>query len=453
MLGQLEVFIQILLTILFGAILGLETETREIEQKGKAKANKNEKERIGGVRTYTVISLFGGIAGLFFLLEQFTLVYILFIAIIGLILAAYVLNVQIKHAFGLTTEVAVLIAFIIGFLTTSKLLPIWVVLVILVMLAFFLSQKRGIGILINKIQHKELIDVVKFSLVAIVILPILPNTNIKVIDLANLVGFSIDNQQVGNITLLNPFNTWLIVVLVSGINLFGYFLSRLVGTKRGLLLTAAISGFISSTSAIISFAAKSKTKENKNNAMSFAGAAMISNAFSFFTIALLMFVNSREFFIKGIWSFVIMFVVGIVIGLIYIQSNRNNTKNEYEIKYEPFSVVPAIKFVLIIVGLTLLIQVLQLFQVNQVLVLAITALSGFTGMDAATIAFSNLANGGVVSMQIGILSLILANAINFFAKIAYSLIGGSKQFFTKLTIGLVLSAIIGLLGLLIMNLF
>ncbi len=453
MIGQLEVFIQILLTILFGAILGLETETREIEQNGKLKATKKEKERIGGVRTYTVISLFGGIAGLFFLLGQFTLVYILFIAIIGLILAAYVLNVQIKHAFGLTTEVAVLIAFIIGFLTTSKLLPIWVVLVILVMLAFFLSQKRGIGVLINKIQHKEIIDVVKFSLVAVVILPILPNMSIKVIDIANLVGFTVENSQVGNITLLNPFNTWLIVVLVSGINLFGYFLSRIVGTKRGLLLTAAISGFISSTSAIISFAAKSKTKENKNNSLSFAGAAMISNAFSFFTLALLMFVNSKQFFVKGIWSFVIMFIVGIVIGLVYLYKNKNNAKHDFEVKYEPFSVYPAIKFVLIIVGLTLLIQVLQLFQVNQYLVIVITALSGFTGMDAATIAFSNLTRDGVIPMQIGILSLIFANAINFLAKIIYSLIGGSSQFFRKLTIGLVLSAIIGLLGLLLMNVF
>lgn len=453
MFGQFEVFIEILLTILFGAILGLETETREIEQKGKIKATRNERERIGGVRTYTVISLFGGIAGLFFSLQEYTLVYILFIAIIGLILSAYILNVQIKHAFGLTTEIAVLIAFILGFLTTSRLVEIWVVLVILVMLAFFLSQKRGIGLLINKIQHKEVIDVVKFSLVALVILPILPNTSIKIIDIARLAELTVENQQVGNITLLNPFNTWLIVVLVSGINLFGYFLSRIVGTKRGLLLTAAISGFISSTSAIISFAAKSKTKENKNNGLSFAGAAMISNSFSFFTISLLMFVNSKQFFIKGIWPFVIMFVVGIIIGLVFLYRNKGGPKNSFEIKYEPFSVFPAIKFVLIIVGLTLLIQFLQLFQVNQILVLGITALSGFTGMDAATIAFSNLSKDGLITVEIGIISLILANAINFLAKILYSLIGGSKQFFRKVTLGLVLSAIIGLLGLLLMNLF
>jgi len=451
MASQIELFVEILLTILFGAILGLETETREIEQKGKVKAVKNEKERIGGVRTYTVISLFGGIAGLFFTIGQLPLVYILFAAIIVLILAAYILNVQIKHAFGLTTEVAIIITFILGFLTTSRLLPIWLILVILVMLAFFLSQKRGIGALIKKVEHKEIIDVVKFSLVAVVILPILPNTNIKVLDIANLIGFQLDNQNIGNINLLNPFNTWMIVVLVSGINLFGYFLTRIVGTRRGLLLTAAISGFISSTSAIISFAAKSKTKENKNNAMSLAGAAMISNSFSFLTIGLLMLVNYKQFFAKAIGVYVIMFIVGIVIGLYYLYKNKSETKHDVTIKYEPFSIIPAIKFVLIIVGITLLIQVLQLFQVNHFLVLAITALTGFTGMDAATIAYSNLAKEGAVTLQLGIISLVLANFINYIAKIVYSRIGGSAEFTKKLMVGLLLTGIIGLFGLLAIN--
>lgn len=447
--GQLETFALILLSLLFGAILGLETETREIENKGKALAQKKEKERIGGVRTYAVISLFGGIAGLFFSMQQYVLVYILFLSVTGLILAAYILNVQIKHAFGLTTEIAVLISYILGFLTTAKLLPLWIILVILVFLILFLSQKRGIGALIHKIEHKEIIDVVKFSLIAIVVLPILPNANFKIIDLARLLGISLPSTEISNITIINPFSIWFIVVLVSGINLFGYFLSRIIGTRRGLLVTAAISGFLSSTSATISFAAKSKTKENKGNYMSLAGATLIANAFSFITIAFLMFVNNRDFFIKAIAPFFLMFLAGCVIGTYYLYKNRSHAKHEIAIKYEPFSVLPAIKFVLIIVGITFVIQILQLFQVNNFLVVGITALSGVTGMDPSTIAFSNLARDGVITMQIAVISLIVANTINFIAKIFYSFIGGSKQFALHVTFGLIMSAIIGLLGLLL----
>src|SRR5258708_2368476 len=170
---QTDLFIKILLTILFGAILGLETETRSRELDGEKHVKQQEKSRIGGVRTYTVLALFGGVAGILFTLGQFVIVYILFVAVILLIIAAYVLNVQIKHAFGLTTEIAVIITFTLGFLTTASLIPLWLILVILVLLTFFLSQKRGIGRLISKIQHKEVIDVIKFAMVAVVILPVL----------------------------------------------------------------------------------------------------------------------------------------------------------------------------------------------------------------------------------------------------------------------------------------
>ena len=42
---QSELFIRIILTIIFGSILGLETETREIENKGKKKALKEAEKQ------------------------------------------------------------------------------------------------------------------------------------------------------------------------------------------------------------------------------------------------------------------------------------------------------------------------------------------------------------------------------------------------------------------------
>lgn len=441
---QIDLFLEVILTIVFGAILGLETETRQKEIKGKKIV---EKERIGGVRTFVIICLFGGIAGIFFAMGQFILVYILFFAVIALTIAAYILNVQIKHAFGLTTELAVLIAFVIGFFTTSKLIPLWLIISILVILVFFLSQKRGISSLINQIEHKEVIDVIKFALVSIVVLPILPNTNIKIIDISSALNIPISNPQIESITLINPFSLWLIVVLISGINLFGYFLSRIFGTKRGLLLTAVISGLISSTSATISFASRSKGKLNKGNSMALAGAASIANAVSFITIGLLILVSNRELFNKSIAILMLMFVSGIIIGLVLLYKDKGKVNGEFTIKYEPFSVFPALKFVSIILLITIGIQFLQLFKVDQILVVGITAISGITGMDAATIAFANISKDGLISIQIAIISLLAANAINFFAKYIYSRLTGSKEYSNKLAIALTLTAIIGLLGL------
>ncbi|MDQ7021241.1 MAG: hypothetical protein Q9M91_05415 [Candidatus Dojkabacteria bacterium] len=97
-MAQTEILIRIILTIIFGAILGLESETREIANKGKIKAIKDEKSRLGGLRTYSVLSLFGGIAGLFYIKEIEILSYIMFTSVMVLIISAYIMNVQLKQA-------------------------------------------------------------------------------------------------------------------------------------------------------------------------------------------------------------------------------------------------------------------------------------------------------------------------------------------------------------------
>lgn len=444
---QSEVFIKILLTIIFGAILGLETETREIEKIGHKKADAEEKGRIGGVRTYTVISLFGGIAGLFYNAHEYLLVYILFSAIILLILAAYILNVQVKRAFGMTTEIAIIITFILGFLTTSELVPVITVLIILVLLTFFLSQKRGIGQLIHKIGHQEVIDVIKFGLVAIVILPLLPNKDFYLSDLTNALNLqNVNLEQFKNFVILNPFQTWFIVVLITGISLAGYFLSRIFGKGRGILLTAMVSGIISSTSATISFATKDK-KNPGNHYWLYAGAVLISTAFSYTILALFIFIGSRDLFLKIYPFLLIMFTTGFVVGLIYLAKQKLiHSKGDFEVKYEPFSIGPAIKFVSFIVAIKLLIQFLQILHINNNLLIAITALSGVVGMDAQTIAFSGLVSSGVITITIGILAFLLTNIINYLAKISYAYLLGTRKFLYLLILGLIIMALSSLVG-------
>jgi hypothetical protein len=55
-MSELEILARILLAIAFGAVLGLETETRGLSGTG-AKRTTLLKQRIGGVRTYTVLTL------------------------------------------------------------------------------------------------------------------------------------------------------------------------------------------------------------------------------------------------------------------------------------------------------------------------------------------------------------------------------------------------------------
>ncbi|MFS8131478.1 MAG: MgtC/SapB family protein [Candidatus Dojkabacteria bacterium] len=436
-----DIFIKILLSVLFGAILGLETETREIEKVGEKQASQEAKTKIGGFRTYTLISLMGGISGILFLNKLEFLSFGLFFALLGFLLIAYFMNVKIKEAFGITTEIAIVITFILGFLTTSSIIKLEVVLVVLVLMAFFLSQKRGFGKFISKIDHKEVIDVFRFGLIALVILPIFPNRVFTILDLTSLFGINdLGNSSLKGFTLGNPFQIWMIVVIISGINLLGYILSRITGEKIGLFFTSIFSGLISSTSGIISFATKSK--ENGENLL-LAGAAIISNAVSFIIVAGLLLISNKELFQAALPIMTAVFIFGLVLGCILIFLFRSDT-NKFSAQYQAFSVLPALKFVGIIIVLSLLVQILELGNVSTIIVILVTALSGVTGIDAPTIAIAGLITSGVITVDTGFSAFLLTNLVNFIAKAVYAYTIGTKNYAKYLSIGLILTAVVGL---------
>lgn len=440
MLGS-EPLIRILLTVLFGAILGLETETRSRTKKN------SEPNKIGGLRTYTILSLVGGVSGLLYAANEYVLAYITFVGIGALVLAAYILNVQIHKAFGLTTEIAIIITYLIGFLTTSELIDIEVVLVILVLLAFFLSQKRGFGGLIEKINHQEIIDVLKFALVSIVVLPILPNKTYTILDAISTLGIS---NNVGNISskilsinIINPFTIWFIVVLISGINLFGYILSRIIGTKKGIILTAIVGGFLSSTSTTVGLAIKSKGRSKKKSRL-YAGSALIANAVSFIAISILIALLSISLLNQLIPAILGMFTIGMFVGIVLVLVERDSAEEELKIDYEPFSILPAIKFVAVIVLLIIGIQLLQILD-GDILLLIATSASGIIGLDAPTIAVSQLLDAGRISTDLAIAMFLLTNTINFLTKIFFGFFEGSKHFAIALSIGLLVTLLGSLL--------
>jgi uncharacterized membrane protein (DUF4010 family) len=76
----------------------------------------------------------------------------------------------------------------------------------------------------------------------------------------------------------------MIVVLITGIDVFGYILGRMVGNKNGFALTSFMAGFVSSTSATQSLAQRSNNTRFVNHLV---GAAVLANLASFLQIFLL----------------------------------------------------------------------------------------------------------------------------------------------------------------------
>jgi uncharacterized membrane protein (DUF4010 family) len=434
---------RILLSTVLGAIIGLETETRELEKHDHDIEKVDERSRIGGVRTYTLISLLGGIAGLFYTADDKIIATVLFISIILFLLIAYYLNIQLKKAFGMTTEIAILITFISGFLVTSSIVNIEVVLFVLVLLSFFLSNKRGIGKLITKVKHYEVIDLIKFGLVSLVILPLLPNRDIYLNEVLTL--FSLENtaSNTTNLILINPFQIWLIVVLISGLSIGSYIVSKVFGEKNGLTISALLSGFISSTSSLVTFALKTR---HGGSAKQFAGASLMSNATSFITVGTLIFLTNASFGKYLFPLFGVLFVSSLLLGIYLLMSQH--ARNNLASKYESFTLVPALKFVGIILVLKIFVQVTLNTNLGLGVLMLGTALSGITGIDAPMVATAALVLDGIIPPETGLVIVLLINAVNYIAKVAYSRMNGTKAFTGYVSAGLLVSFISSLIILL-----
>lgn len=415
----------ILFSIVAGIVLGLESETR-------ASSKIEEKSKLGGIRTYTILSIVGAIAGIFSDKEMPAFSLLLFFSIFCMIIVAYFYNIKVRQAFGLTTEVAVIMTFTIGFFATSMIIPVQLNIVFLVVLLLFLSSKEAINKLIKNIEHSEVVDFIQFALVALVILPFLPNQNIFLSDV--LLWLQIDgihiSEAFSNFLIFNPYAIWFTVVLISGFDLFGYVSTKFFGEKRGLYLAGFFSGIVSSTSATVAFAKKSKSEPASSKLL--AGSVMLANGASFLLLFAMMLVANYEFGIKALPILLTFFVVSMVYGtILFLQSSGQSTKG-FKPKHTPYSVVPAIKFVFLIVLVSIGVQLLQMANTSDELIIFVTALSGLVGVNAPVVATATLFGSGIFTLETAVIAFFLINVVNFVGKVIYAFIFGEKKFSTNI---------------------
>ena len=191
-----------------------------------------------GVRSFTLISLIGGLVGVF-AIEQGS--WILASGILSITVAIFGHTYFIArhtNVSGMTTELAAIAMFLVGALATSGNMVAAVVLGGAVTL--LLHWKMPMHTAVANIGETEFQAIVRFVLITLVVLPVLPNENF------------------GPYAVLNPWKIWLMVVLIVGLNLVGYIALKVTRGKRGALLGGVLGGLISSTATTVSHATRSR---------------------------------------------------------------------------------------------------------------------------------------------------------------------------------------------------
>lgn len=429
--------VKILLAFVLGAVVGLE---REINERKEVVGDTSKKSAVLGLRSFSIISGLGALCGLLYF--HFPIVSAITVAsVFVLMIAYYILDSQFTKDIGMTTELAIIFTFVIGFLLAAGIIPIQLLIALTVILVLLMSRKENIKEFVEDISRNEINALVSFGMLTFVILPFLPNQAYALVDFGNTKEFfqniGISSNQFLTTPLFNPFVIWLIVVLITGVDLLGYVLERSLGSKSGFFLTSLIGGIVSSTATTISIAQESK---NSRESTQLVSGAIFSTLVSFLPLAFLLVTLNLSLFVFFIPVLITLVFTTFAVGVYFLYSSKNEEINldEKKIteKHKIFDLVAALRFVGIFLMISLASKFALLFFGNAGFLTA-TGLGALSGLDAVVVSTASLA-GSTIGLKIGIWALVLANSANLIAKAIYSFMEGSREFAYKYLVSILI---------------
>jgi uncharacterized membrane protein (DUF4010 family) len=195
--------------------------------------------QLAGIRTFALITVLGAVSALLASSFGGWIVGLGVLGLAALLVAGNLAQPAVKAIDpGLTTEIAALVTFGVGaYLVVGHTA---VAIAIGGAVALLLHWKAPLHAFVARIGESDLTAIMQFVLIALVILPVLPD------------------QTYGPFDVLNPHEIWFMVVLIVGINLSGYVAYKLFGQGAGTLLAGALGGLISSTATTVSYARRTR---------------------------------------------------------------------------------------------------------------------------------------------------------------------------------------------------
>jgi uncharacterized membrane protein (DUF4010 family) len=379
--------------ILVGALIGIEREKR--------KAEEGETDAIAGLRTFTLLALFGAAAG--FLARSTSTPWVLAVGL--LIVGAFVVVGYFVTARagpggkGLTTEVAALIVFLLGAMVMLGYREIAIGLGVVT--AAVLAYKQPLHGFVDKLGWDDVFAGLRLLIATFIALPLLPN------------------EPVDPLGALNPYKLWLLVILIASLSLMGYVATRLLGPGRGAALTGLAGGLVSSTAVTLSFSKEAQAHPKLVNAL--ACGILLAWAVMFARVIVEVAVVNRALLAQVLVPFLAMTaVVGASAGLLYWRNASVKTRAKGELVVtNPFSLTAAAKFAAFFAVVLVVVKLVQQhFPPEGIYVVA--ALAGLTDVDAITLSMAEFAKGGGEA-SVAVVAIVIAAISNTLVKCGMAL--------------------------------
>ncbi|NNE77138.1 MAG: MgtC/SapB family protein [Pricia sp.] len=382
--------------------------------------------KMAGVRTFTLIAILGVLSG--FLSRDFENPYILPAIGLGLVALLVMANMIKLKKFteadvGQTTEVAALLMFALGaYLVMGNQI---IAVIVGGLLAVLLYVKEHLHDFIENLKEKDLAAIMTFAGISLIILPILPN------------------QTYGPLDVLNPNNIWLMVVLIVGISVVGYFIYKFLGKRAGIISNGILGGLISSTATTGSYARKTADAKNINKIAAFiiTTASAIALIRVLFEVGVVIPEKLSEIALPLAVEFVFM---ALICGVLFYLINKDNTDDEMPEPENPAQFKSALVFGLLY-GIILLAVAFTKQKFGNEALYIVAIISGLTDVDAITLSLSNLMKSDGLDTSTGWRLILLASLSNLLFKGIMAAVLGTRQLMKWVAISFGISIVFGLL--------
>jgi uncharacterized membrane protein (DUF4010 family) len=377
-----DILPRLALALAIGLLLGLE--------RGWHGREAGEGNRIAGIRTFALAGLFGGISGWLGTQTSPLFPALALVALGGLLAVGYRARLRETADIGLTTEVALLLAFALGTLAAlGGMVPATAVAVIASLL---LSAKPLLHRWLRHIRRFELQALFKLALISAVILPGLPD------------------RGYGPGAVLNPRELWLAVVIVAGLSFAGYVAIRLAGARAGLLATGLFGGLASSTSTSLVLARVARGDDAL--AAVAATGIVVAGSVTFLRILALVAVFAPALIAPLALPMAMMAAAGLA-GAALLHARAAPTARlakPVDGPGNPLELTAALGFGAVLAGVLVAVHYLGTWLGTGGVHVA-AALSGVTDVDALTISVSRLVAGDFAARD-GAIAITIAAMVN-----------------------------------------
>lgn len=387
---RIELLYRFGVALVLGLFMGLQREYAFRRRVGE-----DERELLAGARTFSIIALLGAAAAMASDVLEDALPFVVGFGAVALLLAVGHFWQARERNIGLTTEMAALVALFTGALCYWDHLRLAAALG--VGTAVLLSMKVQTHTLAQKIDSEDVFATLKFAVITVIVLPLLPQ----------------EGYGPPPLDVVVPYNVWLMVVLISGISFLGYVLIQIVGPRRGVGLTGILGGLASSTAVTLSVAERSRSTKGLEKA--FALAVLLAWAVMLIRVVVEVAIVHPPLVLTVWMPMAVILVASLVYcGYLYwIQGSEE--QDEDEGFKNPFRLGPALTFGLLY-AVILVVTNWAENSLGDAGIYLSSVVGGLAGIDAVTLSMARLQEDGTLTAATATRAIIIAAAANTLLK-------------------------------------